>query len=233
MEDAERGRIRMTLLRPIAWLMLLGAEVGAAVPVQLPELGLVGPACVTAIAPCPAIEPGPPGTAIVTGTFVTERAPLIELYIDGLDRPIGVTPSHPFWSVSRLSWVPAASLRGDEFLPGQRGPMAVANVDWRDSLGRAYNIEVHRCHTYHVSVAGLLVHNECRTYKSIKDWEGYNPRFRVRTQKAVRINNREFLQELRKVRPGDWRKIYQYGFDGRELHFFRHPSGLIVNPKWK
>ncbi|MEW6197340.1 MAG: polymorphic toxin-type HINT domain-containing protein, partial [Planctomycetota bacterium] len=171
MEDAERGRIRMTLLRPIAWLMLLGAEVGAAVPVQLPELGLVGPAYVTAVEACPPIEEGPPGTAVVTGTFVTERAPLIHLYIDGLDRPIGVTPSHPLYSEDRAAWVGAGSLRAGERVRTTDGLATIDRIETRATPETVYNLEVRGTHTYFISRAKAWVHNACEFPRSRPKFE--------------------------------------------------------------
>jgi hypothetical protein len=64
-------------------------------------------------------------------------------------------------------------------------------------------------------------------------WPEYDPTFRVATQTARRINNMELLKHLREFTPGHWKKIYQYGQDARELHFFRHKSGYVAYPKWK
>jgi hypothetical protein len=42
-----------------------------------------------------------------------------------------------------------------------------------------------------------------------------------RTRK-VKIKNPEILSALREQYPGEWRKVYQRGIDGTEIHYFEH-----------
>jgi hypothetical protein len=152
-------RFDIELLRPLAWLRAQRAEVGEAVRLRLPEMGLDDPARVLAIEPCPASRPGP--GRVVTGTFahVTEGN-LVDVAVDGLDRPIGATTAHPFWSEDRQTFVFAAELRAGERLQTERaGVRRVTGVTPRPGREMVYNLEVDCEHAYYVSAIGVLVHN--------------------------------------------------------------------------
>jgi hypothetical protein len=159
--DRGHGRVNMTLLRPMAWLDALGVEVGREIPVHLPEMGITGRAAVLAIEPCPPIEPGPADTRPVTGTFVTERAPVLDLYVEGLDEPIGVTPSHIVYSVGRAAWVPVAGLQPGELIRTAQGGTVAVRIELRPEPQTVYNLEIAATHTYFVSAADVWTHNEC------------------------------------------------------------------------
>jgi len=47
----------------------------------------------------------------------------------------------------------------------------------------------------------------------------------------VNINNKQLLDELRKVLPGQWKKVYKKGVDGSEIHYFEHASGKVFDVK--
>ena len=72
---------------------------------------------------------------------------------------IGVTGAHPFWSIDRNAWVPAAELRPGERLLGLAGPVRVVDLTPRPQQEPVYNIEVDGDHVYRVGEKGLLVHN--------------------------------------------------------------------------
>jgi hypothetical protein len=40
--------------------------------------------------------------------------------------------------------------------------------------------------------------------------------------RKVKIKNLAILNALRKHHPGEWRKVYQRGTDGTEIHYFEH-----------
>lgn len=40
--------------------------------------------------------------------------------------------------------------------------------------------------------------------------------------RKVKIKNLSILNALREHHPGEWRKVYQRGMDGTELHYFEH-----------
>ncbi|MCA9199529.1 MAG: hypothetical protein KDA87_18420 [Planctomycetales bacterium] len=79
------------------------------------EMGAVGDATVLSVEACPAITPKPSERyRVVTGKFVHSSAEVIDLFVEGLDEPIGTTGSHPFWSVERHTFVPAELLEPNE-----------------------------------------------------------------------------------------------------------------------
>ena len=40
--------------------------------------------------------------------------------------------------------------------------------------------------------------------------------------RKVKIKNLAILNALREHHPGEWRKVYQRGTDGTEIHYFEH-----------
>lgn len=155
--DAEGGCLEITLLRPSVWAQDLGATPGRQVPLVLPEMGLDGPARVVAIGPCPPIGPGP--GRVVTGTFVHDNVPVLDLRLAGSADPLGVTPGHAIWSEDRQAFVLAGELRAGERLRLQEGTTRVQAVAQRPGRHRVYNLEVQGVHVYHVTDRSLLVHN--------------------------------------------------------------------------
>lgn len=79
------------LLRPLWWLEEQQAKVGGLVEINVPECGIEGKAQVLAIEPCPAIKHDS-RFRIVTGTFKHQAAKVLDVYVEGLDEPIGTTP---------------------------------------------------------------------------------------------------------------------------------------------
>jgi hypothetical protein len=47
------------------------------------------------------------------------------------------------------------------------------------------------------------------------------------------VKNRAVLRILRSLLPGHWRKVYHYGKDGTEVHYFQHASGKVAFVKHK
>ncbi len=81
---------------------------------------------------------------------------------DGEDaETIGVTETHPFWSVKHNAFIPVGQLSvGDELLTlhGQKKRLT-ALLPRPGPPERVYNLEVHGEHTYYVGHQQLLVHN--------------------------------------------------------------------------
>ena len=99
---------------------------------------------------------------LVTGTFEHVAQDVIDLQIEGQEKPIGCTPTHPIWSVDREEFVPAG-----ELVEGER--VRVLNGDTKRVVQKlprpgpelVYNLEVFGEHVYHVTSDGVLVHNDC------------------------------------------------------------------------
>jgi hypothetical protein len=111
-------------------------------------------------------EPIPPGR-VVTGTFSHRVKDVMNLHVQGLDKPIGVTGNHPFWSEDRQQFVQAATLQPGERLRsmvgGPNGGIAhVTSITPRGPPGSCefvHNLEVECEHAYQITEQGLIVHN--------------------------------------------------------------------------
>jgi hypothetical protein len=147
----------VSLLRPAWWVEREGVVIGATMQIVVPECGIDGHAEVLAVGPCPVVRPGPGN--VVTGTFRHHGAAVIELYVEGLDTPIGTTPNHKFWSDTRRAFVRADSLRPGELLRAGGTARAVVQVVPAIAGATVFNLETYPTHVYTVSHVGLLVHN--------------------------------------------------------------------------
>ena len=154
--------VRINLLRPVEWVAATGAEVDGSIYVSVSEIGIEGPTTVSSIEPCPEWVEGP-AAGVVTGTFATQRAPTVNLYLDSLDDPIGATREHPFYSIDQDCCVGAGSLRPGERVRTAVGETTVDRVQPRANGESVYNLEVHGTHTYFVATAHVWAHNACST----------------------------------------------------------------------
>jgi hypothetical protein len=157
LEEGDGNRVAVKLLRRVEWLRENQVTVGGLVWLDRPEMGVQGWATVTAVGPCPPLPEGE--GEMVTGLFHHRRGQLCDLCVEGELRPIGVTPTHPFWSVDRDGWVPAGELRSGERLQGWDRVVEVRSLNWREHEEPVYNLEVDSYHVYRVGELGLLVHN--------------------------------------------------------------------------
>lgn len=48
-----------------------------------------------------------------------------------------------------------------------------------------------------------------------------------------RVKDAFVLHLLHEALPGDWQKVYHYGKDGTEVHYFQHASGNVAMVKHK
>ncbi len=107
----------------------------------MPEMGVEGLAEVLAIEPCPPLEEGE--GRLVTGTFKHTSGEVYDLKLESESEPIGVTGTHPFWSVDREAWVSAIDLRIGETLKTLEGTTVVeSRIEKRPGCEPVYNIEV-------------------------------------------------------------------------------------------
>lgn len=154
----EKGRqATFQLLRSASWVFNAGAEVGSEVWLEMPEMGVSGPVMVEGVHPCPEIEGG--DGQVITGLFQRWSDDVVDLSIEGLDEPLGVTLAHPFWSVDRQAFVAVADLEVGEQVEAVTGLTRVTSIVPRAGPERVYNMEVHGEHVYRVGQAGVLVHN--------------------------------------------------------------------------
>ena len=162
-EYADGNGCRVGLLRSVSWLEDQGiGGVGDGTELQLPEMGVEGTFQVLAVDPCPVIESGPGRT--VTGVFHFCRGRVYDVQVAGDSVPLGVTGSHPIWSVDRCDWVPVSELCVGERVQGEGRSLTVAGIK-EGTDEPVCNIEVDADHCYRVGEQGILVHNvsECKT----------------------------------------------------------------------
>ena len=146
------------LFRPEEWLVEAGVIVGGRVWLDLPEMGFEGSAEVLSIEGIEELEQGP--GRLVTALFIHYDAEVWDLRVEGESRAIGVTVTHPFWSVTRRTWMSAAELQAGELLLAEDGRTPrVLSFTKREGREPVYNIEVDGDHVYRVGEQGLLVHN--------------------------------------------------------------------------
>ena len=145
------------LLRSLDWIADYGAHAGGSVFLDMPEMGVEGQAEVLAIEPCAPLEEGE--GRLVTGTFKHTSGEVYDLKLESESKPIGVTATHPFWSVDREAWVSAIDLEIGETLKTLVGTTVVESRSKREEPETVYNIEVEGDHCYRVGESGVLVHN--------------------------------------------------------------------------
>ena len=145
---------------------------------DLNEMGCVGWAKVVDIDNSFQYKPGEGN--LVTGTFQHEVGSAVDLYVEGQEEPIGVTETHPFWSVDREDFVPVGELvEGERLLLFNGETKRVTQRLPRPGPECVYNLEVLGEHVYLVTQDGLLVHNFCISYKSQINHNGQRPHFRT------------------------------------------------------
>ncbi|MCZ8239740.1 MAG: polymorphic toxin-type HINT domain-containing protein [Leptospiraceae bacterium] len=80
--------------------------------------------------------------------------------------PITTTWNHPFWSVTQSAWIETKDLKEGEILSLENGSeVAIESIlNYNTEETTVYNFEVEDNHTYYVSEAGVLVHNQSTFY---------------------------------------------------------------------
>ncbi len=123
---------------------------------NMPEMGACGEAEVLDIGPAQVYDVR---SGLVTGTFRHTSGEVYDLKLASESKPIGVTGSHPFWSVSREAWVSVLDLEIGETLKTLEGTTVVESRVRRLEPEPVYNIEVEGDLCYRVGESGVLVHN--------------------------------------------------------------------------
>ena len=148
---------QVEMLRPKWWLDERDVKVGGKVDIEVPECGIDGLADVLSVDACPPIREGPGRT--VTATFHHQSSAVIDVAIEGLEKPIGTTANHPFWSETKQEFVRADKLKPGELVRTSSGTSAVKSIFARGPPEPVFNLEVHVDHMYCVHHQGVLVHN--------------------------------------------------------------------------
>jgi hypothetical protein len=154
----------LAFVRSLTWISEQQAQVGGMIQLVMTEMGLDGPARVISIEPCPEIEPDDgTGRMVVTGTMKHLAGNVLEIQTADDTEPLGVTDTHPFWSVDRQNFVVAGQLTVGESLEQADGTVTQITriTPTRGPPVMVYNLEIDAEHVFHVGEDGLLVHNSC------------------------------------------------------------------------
>lgn len=157
------------LLRPHWWLQEVGADsVGKKVYLNMPELGSQGWSTVKAIRInqldtrfWDEQRKGDYVSRPITGKFEHESNDVYHLYYANNSKPLGVTGSHPIWSMDRNGWVGAGELKIGEKVKTKEGETTLTSRQKIQGKQTVYNLEIYRDHNFHVSKDAILVHNSC------------------------------------------------------------------------
>jgi RHS repeat-associated protein len=122
LEKADGSLVQVLLVRSLSWIETEKAELHRSLFLDLPEMGVRENAKVVSISECSADSRLlSTGKRLVTGIFIHENAKVFDLYFEALEKPIGVTASHPFYSLSRNTWVSAGQLYPSELVKTKDG----------------------------------------------------------------------------------------------------------------
>ena len=165
---------KISLRRPNWWITQNNADkVGNKVKLFLPEMGINGDATVTKINPNQLDtrfwnenRNGDYVSRPITGKFEHQSSDVANYYFKGLEKPIGATSSHPFWSLDRNEWVSVGELKIGETVKTKEGITQLSFKKKIEGLQTVYNLEIYREHNFLVSNRSLLVHNNCDAISS-------------------------------------------------------------------
>jgi len=175
---------RITLLRPDSWLTQNAIhDIGDQIWLSMPEQNLQGYATVNSLAhyrfqkipednnPSDDLAVSP-----VTGIFVHESTDVWTIGFDNGDT-LGVTGSHPIYSLDANGWVLANSLTTDNQVLTKSGTATVTYVKKQSGRRKVYNLEVRDLHNFLVGIDGVVVHNSCA--KIVENVKNMTPSQRI------------------------------------------------------
>lgn len=185
---------KINLRRPNWWLKEIGADsIGKKVYLDMPELSLQGWATVTAIRinqlDTRFWDENRDGNYVnrpITGKFTHESNNVYNLHFGDNVKPLGITGSHPIWSVDRNDWVGAIDLKIGEVVKTQDGEVILKSREKLNGRHKVYNLEIYRDHNFLVSTDKILVHNNCLPSLRRVEHDTWNELKRLGIQKKVK-----------------------------------------------
>ena len=190
MPKANGSISEIQLLRPTTWLEQNGiAALGKSTYLHLPEMGLEGFATVADLAhfrvtksdtateensfPFGEGRDGDWTSGMVTGVFRHVANSVYHLRYDNGDS-LGVTGTHPLYSLDRQQFIPVTELRIGEKLLSKSGAVTLTKKIYDPTEQEVYNLEVGQWHNFLVGRSGVVAHNNylgCLTSQSIEGVE--------------------------------------------------------------
>lgn len=92
--------------------------------------------------------------------FVHFRGGILRLYLEGVERSVGVTDTHHIYSADRNEFIPAGKLQIGETLQLKDRTTRITAIEQEVSAQTIYSLEVHGEHVFRVTNNGLSVHYE-------------------------------------------------------------------------
>lgn len=149
------------------WIQRQGYIEGHIFELSLPEQGIEGPFQITSIRHIqPQIQPADedPWDAYtykpVTALFTHQSANVLRLVFEEGDS-IGVTSTHPIYSLTSNDWQLAGELEPGEKILSYSGPVTIRSKESISGSHLVYNLEVKDLHNFLVGLNGISVHNSC------------------------------------------------------------------------
>ena len=166
---ADSSVSKIQLRRPHWWIREMHAEqIGNKVYLDMPEMGLRGYAEVKNIRVNQLDtrfwnenREGDYVSRPITGKFEHESNDVYYLHFGDNPHPLGVTGSHPIWSIDRNDWVGASELKIGEKVKTHDGLTVLHSRIKSAERQKVYNLEVYKDHNFLVSTDKILVHNSC------------------------------------------------------------------------
>jgi hypothetical protein len=191
-QQADGGKYQIELLRPEWWLAKEGIAPNSVVTLLMPEIGANGTFHVLSVEPIltDALSQLANGSHRVIGRFVHHNAEVRDLTFEGESEPLGVTATHPIWSVTRNAWIAAGDFKIGEEAQTATGTAKLLSIVPRPGRHTVYNLEVHQVHTFRVGNSGVLVHNACGKGDF---WKNLNP-FKGKTKTSGSGSGKRFYE---------------------------------------
>ena len=156
----------------------------------------------------------------ITGKFEHESNDVYYLHFGDNPHPLGVTGSHPIWSIDRNDWVGASELKIGEKVKTHDGLTVLHSRIKSAERQKVYNLEVYKDHNFLVSKDKILVHNTCLPIKSLQG----------KSLNWITKQKPKGWQTVKKDNEKGWKWLDE---NGRERLIYERPSGEnAVGSKW-
>lgn len=131
----------------------------------------------------------------ITATFQHDSNNVFNLYFANDEKPLGVTPEHPIYSMDKNKFVHAGDLTIGEKVKTYQGISTLVKKEKLEGTHKVYNVEVYRDHNYMVSMNSILVHNKGGNGQNINVFElrtpeAYNAAQDVKTVMSASVDSK-------------------------------------------
>ena len=147
---------------------------------------------------------------------------------------LGVTGSHPIYSLDANRWVLASTLSTGNQVLTKSGAATVTSVKKLSGRRKVYNLEVRDLHNFLVGDCGVVVHNLC--WKEVADFfemtladkrkvitDAYDAWY------PAIFGRRSFLEGvMRKSKFKDWKHTYDLAKNFKAIDFYRKVNGKNI-----